>query len=94
MDFRQQGGTKDRFDTDPLPDKWRSFGWNVLEIDGHHMEEILAALDMADFMKGKPTVIIARTVKGKGISFAEHVAGFHNGILTEENYEKALNELS
>ena len=58
------------------------------------MEEILAALDMADFMKGKPTVIIARTVKGKGISFAEHVAGFHNGILTEENYEKALNELS
>ena len=88
------GGTKDRFDTDPLPDKWRSFGWNVLEIDGHHMEEILAALDMADFMKGKPTVIIARTVKGKGISFAEHVAGFHNGILTEENYEKALNELS
>lgn len=50
----------------------------MLEIDGHHMEEILAALDMADFMKGKPTVIIARTVKG--ISFAEHVAGFHNGI--------------
>lgn len=88
------GKTKERFCTDPLPEKWYSFGWNVLEIDGHNMEEILLALDMADIIKEKPTVIIAHTVKGKGISFAENVVSFHNGILTEENYQKALEELS
>ena len=65
-----------------------------MEINGHDMEEIVSALDMADFAKDRPTVIIAHTVKGKGISFAEHVVSFHNGILTEENYQKAIAELS
>lgn len=88
------GRTDERFNTKPLPDKWRSFGWNVMEINGHDMEEILSALDMADFVKNSPTIIIAHTVKGKGISFTEHVVSFHNGILTEENYHKAIAELS
>ncbi|RJW48997.1 transketolase [Clostridiales bacterium TF09-2AC] len=88
------GSTEERFNTKPLPDKWRSFNWNVMEINGHDMEEIVSALDMADFAKDRPTVIIAHTVKGKGISFAEHVVSFHNGILTEENYQKAIAELS
>jgi transketolase len=87
------GACADRFCTDPLPEKWKSFGWHVIEIDGHNVEEILAALDEADTVKGKPTCIIAHTVKGKGISFAENVVGFHNGSLTKEQYETALKEL-
>jgi len=83
-----------RFDSNPLIPKWEAFGWNVIEIDGHDMEQILWALDEADTVKGKPTVIIANTVKGKGVSFAENVVGFHNGKLTQEQYDKALQELA
>ena len=71
-----------------------SFGWNLIEIDGHNMEEILDALDRADTVKGVPTVIIAHTVKGKGLSFAENVVSYHNGKLDEETYAKALQELA
>lgn len=73
--------------------KWRSFGWEVLEIDGHDMAAILEALDKADTIKDKPTVIIASTVKGKGVSFAENQVGFHNSALTKEQYDQALSEL-
>ncbi|MGL4954987.1 MAG: transketolase, partial [Cetobacterium sp.] len=61
----------------PLDKKWEAFGWNVIQIDGHNFEEIFAALDAAKATKGKPTVIIANTVKGKGVSFMENVCGFH-----------------
>lgn len=88
------GKIVDRLNSNPLPEKWKSFGWHVLEIDGHNMEEILNALDAADEVHGKPTVIIANTVKGKGISFAENVVGFHNGTLTQEQYDQAIRELS
>ena len=87
------GAVADRFDTNPLPEKWAAFGWHVIEIDGHNVEEILRALDEADTVKGKPTAIIAHTVKGKGISFAENESGFHNTALTQEQYETALKEL-
>ncbi|WP_038323602.1 transketolase [Caproiciproducens sp. R1] len=87
------GACADRFNTDPLSEKWKSFGWHVIEIDGHNVEQILAAFDEADTVKGMPTVIIAHTVKGKGIPFAENVVGFHNGSLTKEQYETALKEL-
>ncbi len=87
------GAVVDRFNTNPLPEKWEGFGWNVIEVDGHHVEEILSALDEADTVKGKPTVIIAHTIKGKGIPFAENVVAFHNGALTKEQYETALKEL-
>ncbi len=92
--LQANGKIVNRFDTNPLNSKFESFGWNVIEIDGHNMEEILSALDSADSVKGKPTLILANTIKGKGVSFAENVVGFHNGILTEELYEKALAELS
>ncbi len=92
--LQANGAVKDRMDSDPLPEKWRDFGWNVIEIDGHDMEQILAALDRADNEKEKPTVIIAHTVKGKGVSFAENVVGYHNGTLTEETYRQALEELA
>ena len=62
---------------DPLADKWRAFGWNVIEIDGHDMEQIVAALETAKTTKGMPTVIIAHTVKGKGVSFMENVPDWH-----------------
>lgn len=92
--LQANGIVKERMDSNPLPDKWRSFGWNVLDIDGHNMVEILTALDEADLERERPTVIIANTVKGKGISFAENVVGYHNGMLTAETYEQALEELA
>lgn len=92
--LQAMGCVIERLNSNPLPEKWESFGWNVIEIDGHNMEEILTALDQADTVKGQPTVIIANTTKGKGISFAENVVGFHNGMFTEETYKQALEELS
>lgn len=92
--LQASGAVKDRMNSDPLRDKWESFGWNVIEINGHDMVQILTALDEADMEKGRPTVIIADTVKGKGVSFAENVVGYHNGVLTEETYRQALEELA
>lgn len=92
--LQANGRIVDRFNTLPLLPKWEGFGWNVIEVDGHNMEEILEALDVADTVKGKPTVIVAHTIKGKGVSFAENAVGFHNGMLTEETYAQALEELS
>lgn len=92
--LQANGPITQRFDSNPLIPKWEAFGWNVIEIDGHDMEQILSALDEADTVKGKPTVIIANTVKGKGVSFAENVVSFHNGVLTQEQYDQALQELA
>jgi transketolase len=87
------GAIKDVMSPLPLADKWRSFGWNVLEIDGHNFREIIEALDKADTVKGKPTVIIARTVKGKGVSFMENKSEWHGKTPSKEQTEKALQEL-
>jgi transketolase len=73
--------------------KWAAFGWNVIEIDGHDVTSLVEAFDEAERVKGKPTVVIANTVKGKGISFAENNAAFHNGELTAEQYGIAMNDL-
>ena len=77
----------------PLAAKWRAFGWRVLEIDGHDMGQILDALAAAREETGQPTAIIARTVKGKGISFMENEVGWHAGTLTPEQLEQALADL-
>lgn len=92
--LQANGPVVDRMDSNPMIPKWKSFGWNVIEIDGHNMEEILTALDAADEVTGQPTVIVANTVKGKGVSFAENVVSYHNGMLTEETYQQALAELA
>lgn len=92
--LQANGKTKDRYDTGDVIAKFLSFGWHVIEIDGHDMREILSALDQADKVKGVPTVIVANTVKGKGVSFAENVVGYHNGMLTEDTYRQALEELT
>lgn len=91
--LQANGKTEDRMNSACLEEKWKSFGWEVININGHNMEEILQALDEADEMKRKPTVIIADTVKGQGVSFAENVVSFHNSPLTEEQYQQALEEL-
>lgn len=87
------GPTKEIFDIPNLEDKWRAFGWNVLNVDGHDVGAILDVLDEESAFKGSPSVIVAETVKGKGISFAENTAAFHNGAMTQEQYDKALIEI-
>jgi len=87
--LQAMGVITQRFNTNPLDEKWRAFGWHVLEIDGHDMKEILLALDAVDEIKGKPKMIIARTTKGKGIPFAENRVEFHNGQLDEAQFESA-----
>jgi transketolase len=78
----------------PLADKWRAFNWHVIEIDGHDMSQILPALKEARETKGKPTVIIAHTVKGKGVSFMENNVDFHGKAPTPQEVEIALKELA
>ena len=90
-----QGKVADRFDLQPIAEKWSAFGWNIIEIDGHDMQDILRGLYAADECSGKPSVIIANTVKGKGLAIAEsHPAGMHNAPLTKEQYDDALAALS
>ncbi len=79
---------------EPLDKKWEAFGWNVISINGHNFEEIFSALETAKTCKGKPTLILAKTVKGKGVSFMENVCGFHGTAPTAEEREKALAELA
>ncbi len=78
----------------PIPEKFAAFGWNVIEIDGHSFEEIENALNNARSCKGKPTAIIATTVKGKGVSFMENQVSWHGAAPNAEQYEIAMNELN
>ena len=87
------GPTKDVFDIPDIERKWEAFGWHVLTVNGHDVADVLTALDTAAHVKGQPSVIVADTVKGKGISFAEHNAAFHNGMFTEDQYRQAMAEL-
>ena len=79
---------------EPVDAKWEAFGWHVIKIDGHNFTEILNALEEAKSVKGKPTIVIAKTIKGKGVSFMENVCGFHGVAPTAEETEKALAELN
>jgi len=76
-----------------IAEKWRAFGWHVIEVDGNKIEEIIKALDNAKNIKGQPTVIIAHTFKGKGVSFMEWINAFHGRALNKEEMKKALEEL-
>ncbi|UCF79662.1 MAG: transketolase [Candidatus Eiseniibacteriota bacterium] len=87
------GWVRDVMDIDPLADKYRSFGWNVIEIHGHCMEEILKAFEEAEAFKGKPTVIIAHTTKGKGVDFMEDVAGWHGKAPSYDQMLEGLTQL-
>ncbi len=87
------GWVKDVMDIDPIADKYKAFKWNVIEIDGHDMKQILDAFERAKGHKGQPTVIIAHTVKGKGVDFMENVAGWHGKAPICEQMENALQQL-
>jgi transketolase len=87
------GPTEKIMSIEPLADKWKAFGWHVIEIDGHDMRQILDACDRAKETRGKPTMVIAHTVKGKGVSFMENALSFHGKPPNEEETKKALKEL-
>ncbi len=87
------GETRDVMNIDPLNKKMESFGFEVLEINGNNIDEIITALQKAKTIKNKPTAIIAHTVKGKGVSFMENISQWHGKAPNEEEYEKAIKEL-
>ncbi len=78
---------------EPIDEKFKSFGWHVIKIDGHSFEEIFKALDEAKNIKGKPSIIVAKTIKGKGVSFMEDQVDWHGKAPTEEEALKAIDEL-
>jgi transketolase len=83
----------DEMPIEPVADKWRAFGWNVVEIDGHDMGEIVEALEGAKSFSGAPTIIVAHTVKGKGVSFMENVVEWHGKAPCQEEADQALEEI-
>jgi transketolase len=87
------GPVEEIMSIEPLAEKWKAFNWNVIEIDGHDVAQVADACERAERTKGRPTVIIARTVKGKGVSFMENKPYWHSGLVTDEVREKALAEL-
>lgn len=87
------GRTEDIFSIPDLDKKWRAFGWEVITVDGHDVEKIMAGIDQAKATKGKPVLIILDTIKGKGVSFAENTPTYHNGIFDEARYNQAMAEL-
>jgi len=87
------GWNKDVMNLDPLNDKWKAFGWNVIDVNGHSIPQLLEAFKEAQSVKGKPSMIIAHTVKGKGVSFMENQAGFHGKAPDAEQVKIALEEL-
>ena len=90
-DLQGYGRPSDLCHYEPAEDKWKAFGWKVLRVNGHDFEELLNALDCAN--EGKPKIIIADTIKGKGISFMENELKWHYFIVTDEIKEMALKEL-
>jgi transketolase len=92
---RQQidGWTKDVINTEPLTLKWQSFGWHTEEIDGHDFSQIIGAFEKVKSVKEQPSVIIANTIKGKGVSFMENNIDFHGKAPSDEEYKMALNGL-
>ena len=87
------GWNRDVMNLDPFPAKWQAFGWQVIEVDGHSIPQLLQALDQAKKVKRQPTVIIAHTVKGKGVSFMENNNDFHGKAPNAEEVKLALKEL-
>lgn len=87
------GATKDVCNTDPIDKKFESFGWEVRHVNGHDFHELKQTFDALPFAQGKPSLIIARTIKGKGISYMENEIKWHHGVPGKDEYELALDEL-
>jgi transketolase len=91
--IQQTGATADVLSTEPIADKWAAFGWHVQEVHGHNVREVLDALDRTDEVHARPSVIIARTTKGKGVSFMEYDNRWHGMAPNQAQYSAALAEL-
>ena len=91
--FQIDGRTEEVKGLEPLKEKWEAFGWEALEIDGHDLKQVMDAYDKAETIKGRPTVILAHTVKGKGVSFFENQNKYHGVAPTKEELARALKEL-
>ena len=87
------GDVREVMNPTPVDKKFEAFGWNVISVDAHSVEEIRNAIDSAKTVKGKPTVVIANSTKGKGVSFMENQAGWHGTAPNDEQYEQAISEL-
>ena len=87
------GSNDEIMGVNPIPEKFRAFGWNVIEINGHDFEQIEAAITMAQTIKGRPTAIVAETIKGKGVSFMENQVGWHGKAPSLEQRDQAVAEL-
>ena len=88
------GNTEDVMKLEGLREKWTAFGWEVIETDGHDMAQLIDTFSKLPVVEGRPHLIIANTIKGKGISFMENVAKWHHGVPSKEQMEKALEELN
>jgi len=87
------GNVTDVMSVYPIDEKFKSFGFEVINVDGHNIKELIQAFEHAKKVKGKPTAIIANTIKGKGVSFMENKAGWHGKAPNDEQYKQAINEL-
>ena len=87
------GNVTDVMNPEPISNKFEAFNWNVISIDGHNYEEILSAINEAKSVKGKPTVIVCKTIKGKGVSFMENQCGWHGTAPNKEQCKEAIKEL-
>jgi transketolase len=92
--FQSGGSTDEILSLEPLKDKWEAFGWNVFQMNGHNMEDIINKLEMAISFQGRPTALIAHTIKGKGVSYMENNDAWHVKIPTQAEYEQAVKELA
>lgn len=91
--FSMDGETESIMPLEPLADKWKSFNWNVIDINGNDLIDVVDCFDSLDILHGAPTVIIANTTKGKGVSYMENNALYHSASITEEQYLTALSEI-
>lgn len=87
------GNTEDIMSLKDLSAKWTAFGWSVVEVDGNDIEQLVEVFNNIPLVKNKPTMIIAKTIKGKGVSFMENNPKWHHGVLSKEEYLKAIKEL-
>ena len=87
------GTTAEIMPMEHIPERFKSFGWHVIECNGHDVDELYAAFEEAKTVKGQPTIVLAHTVKGKGVSFMEGKNGWHGKAVDDESYEKAMIEL-
>ena len=92
--LKSQGKVDEAKRLEPLAQKWEAFGWRAISVDGHDLRQICDALDKAEVVTGKPTVIIAKTVKGKGVAFMEGQFQFHNAPISQEQWQEAMRLLA